>query len=238
MFSLFLFARLRKRTLSQRVETCNGVKWRLASPGDSGRPAKPTVCDGNVLTERRSVKTVHGEIEPHLMKHGVRVNPLSLAEAVRFITNLYTRLISWLDISLFVWHRIRAETQIVNTWILWIYSHNLFCIRRTLGSCSVSYECCHFLSVCLAFWTNIYAGRGDEEWEEETEEGEVNRKRTGEGRWGTRNDEYVNNEMIWEKQKEVTFFKMESKRELGREGSGKGMKNVKNERKNIIENNI
>jgi hypothetical protein len=31
---------------------------------------------------------------------------------------------------------------------------------------------------------------------------------------------------------------MESKRELGREGSGKGMKNVKNERKNIIENNI
>jgi hypothetical protein len=46
-FSLFLFVRLWKWTLSQRVETCNGVKWRLASPGDSDGPAKPTLWDGS-----------------------------------------------------------------------------------------------------------------------------------------------------------------------------------------------
>jgi hypothetical protein len=54
LFSLFPFVQLRKWTLSQRVETRNGVKWRLASPGDSEDPAKPTLRDGNVLTERRS----------------------------------------------------------------------------------------------------------------------------------------------------------------------------------------
>jgi hypothetical protein len=54
LFSLFPFVQLRKWTLSQRVETRNGVKWRLASPGDSEDPAKPTLRDGNVLTERTS----------------------------------------------------------------------------------------------------------------------------------------------------------------------------------------
>jgi hypothetical protein len=68
LFSLFLFVRLRKWTLSQRVETCNGVKWRLASPGDSDGPAKPTLLDGNVLTERRSDRTVRGEIRSESMK--------------------------------------------------------------------------------------------------------------------------------------------------------------------------
>lgn len=43
LFSLFLFVRLRKWSLSQRVETRNGVKWRLTSPGDSEEPAKPTL---------------------------------------------------------------------------------------------------------------------------------------------------------------------------------------------------
>lgn len=57
LFSLFPFVQLRKWTLSQRVETRNGVKWRLASPGDSEEPAKPTLCVGNVLTERRSLES-------------------------------------------------------------------------------------------------------------------------------------------------------------------------------------
>lgn len=81
LFSLFLFVRLRKWTLSQRVETCNGVKWRLASPGDSDGPAKPTLLDGNVLTERRSDRTVRGEIRSESMKQCdacVNVNLLTL----------------------------------------------------------------------------------------------------------------------------------------------------------------
>ena len=56
LFSLFPFVQLRKWTLSQRVETRNGAKWRLASPGDSEEPAKPTLWVGNVLTERRSLE--------------------------------------------------------------------------------------------------------------------------------------------------------------------------------------
>jgi hypothetical protein len=81
MFSLSLFVRLRKSALSQRVETCNGVKWRLASPGDSEGPAKPTLSDGNVLTERRAVRTARGEIRLQLMKRRNRmfsVNSLTL----------------------------------------------------------------------------------------------------------------------------------------------------------------
>jgi hypothetical protein len=63
LFSLIPFVQLRKWTLSQRVETRNGVKWRLASPGDSEEPAKPTLWVGNVLTERRSFeKSPRGEV--------------------------------------------------------------------------------------------------------------------------------------------------------------------------------
>jgi hypothetical protein len=69
LFSLFPFVQLRKWTLSQRVETRNGVKWRLASPGDSEEPAKPTLWVGNVLTERRLWRTVRGEVRTETMKY-------------------------------------------------------------------------------------------------------------------------------------------------------------------------